>query len=299
MSSRQAKNPLVPVLLTQVRTSDGLDLAGVVVEPRRSRGVALVWMHGLTSSFERGQVLMSELSRYCQQHSVGYFKFNTRGHHLVDRGVRRSQRLPFVGATHERFQDCVRDIRAVIQLAKRRGYRRIILAGHSTGASKALYYAVRAKDPSIMAVILAGPASDIAGELKDVGRATLLRRVTQAKRRSVHHPHELVPAAWGPWTNARYVSLFARGSVEDVFPYHQLGGRWSLLRRVRVPVLMISGQRDQYLTRPAKEVMNLFAATAVSTKHFTGVVIPRADHGFAGYQAAVIRAIDTWLTATL
>lgn len=300
MPPRTTTYPLIPVHLTQVTTVDGIELAGVVVEPRtRKKRVALIWLHGLTSSFDSGQRLMGELSAYCKGQGIGYFKFNTRGHHLVDYGSSRIKRLAFVGATHERFQDSLKDIRAVIALAKRRGYRRIILAGHSTGAQKALYYAVRAHDPSVIAVLLAGPASDIAGELQKIRPSALLQRVALAKRRAIKHPDELVPTSWGPWSNARYVSLFTPGSVEEVFPYHRLGGNWTFLRRVRVPVFMISGEHDQYLTAPAKVLMEKFATIAVSTKQFTGVVVPGANHGFHGQHRAVVQAIATWLPTVL
>jgi len=150
--------PLIPINLTQVVTSDGATLAGVVAEPKGRKKAALIWLHGLTSSFDSGQALMRQLSQACNQRGIGYFKFNTRGHHVVTKDG--------FGSAYEKFEDCLKDIEAMIALAKQRGYRQIILAGHSTGASKALYYAAKKKNPLIKGLLLTGPASDIAGELK-------------------------------------------------------------------------------------------------------------------------------------
>lgn len=291
--------PFLPVHLTQVTTSDGVTLAGVVVEPKGRKKAALIWLHGLTSSFESGQELMSQLSYTCVKRRIGYFKFNNRGHHLVYFGVRGGKDSGFLGSTHEKFRDSIKDIQAVIALARRRGYAKIILAGHSTGAQKVLYYCARRKDPAVKAVLLAGPASDIAGELMRIAPATLVHRVSVARRKAIHHPDDLVPAAWGPWTNQRYVSLFTPGSVEEVFPYHRLGGRWTFLKTTKIPMMLVSGERDEYLDQPARKIMKLFQKKALATKSFTGVVIPGAGHGFHHHQRQLVSAIGRWLDRIL
>lgn len=300
MSKRRPKTfRLMPVQLTHVLTSDGIDLTGVVVEPSGHKKAALIWLHGLTSSFDSGQELMRQLSASCIRQRIGYFKFNTRGHHLVDYGNHRAKQQGYIGATHEKFSDTIKDIDAVIALVRRQGYKKIILAGHSTGASKVLYYAVRKKSPRVKALLMAGPASDIAGELMHMTPATLLRRVSQAKKRAVHHPNELVPASWGPWSNQRYVSLFTPGSFEEVFPYHRLGGRWTFLRSVRLPIMMVSGAKDAYLDQPAKKLMKLYEQKAKNTTGFTGVVIPGASHGFHHHQRQLVTAISKWLATVV
>lgn len=291
--------PLLPVNLTHVVTVDGIDLSGVVVEPRGRKRAALIWLHGLTSSFDSGQELMRQLSQACVNHGIGYFKFNTRGHHLVDYGSHTAKQNGFVGASHEKFADTTKDILAIISLARRRGYTKFILAGHSTGAQKVLYYYAKQHDPRINGLILAGPASDIAGELKRIRPYLLLRRLEQARRRATKHPNELVPKSWGPWSNQRYISLFTPGSVEEVFPYHRLGGRWTFLKNARLPIVMISGERDQYLDQPAKKIMQMFRNQATKSKSFHGIVIPGADHGFRRHQRQLTKHIITWIDSIL
>lgn len=288
-------SPLVPVRLTHVTTSDGIDLSGVIVEPNGRKKAALIWLHGLTSSFDSGQELMRQLSATCVRRGIGYFKFNTRGHHLVDFGSHANKKTGLVGATYESFRSCRKDIDAIIRLAKRRGYKKIILAGHSTGASKVLYYTVKVRRPSVKALLLAGPASDIAGELKKHSARTLLKRVAQARRWVRRNPVRMVPTAWGPWSAARYVSLFTPNGAEDVFPYHRLGGRWTYLSRVRLPLMMVLGGKDAYIDRPTKKLMTLYKEKSKATRSFTGVVVPGASHGFGEHQRQLVRAIGRWL----
>ena len=44
----------IPVALVSARTRDGVVLAGVMAEPRRRRRTALIWVHGLGSTFANG-----------------------------------------------------------------------------------------------------------------------------------------------------------------------------------------------------------------------------------------------------
>ena len=167
----------LPIALARLRTRDDVYLDGVFAEPSRRSETALVWVHGLGSVFSSGQPLIRELSVRLTRAGVGYFKFNTRGHDVV---AGRGRTL--AGAAFERFRDCVLDFRAVIAFARRRGYRKIILAGHSTGANKVLYYAAKIADRRVTGLILLGPISDIAGEAKRIGRRELGRRVARASR---------------------------------------------------------------------------------------------------------------------
>jgi pimeloyl-ACP methyl ester carboxylesterase len=280
----------VPVSLVRVRTRDGVWLDGVIVEPRRPRNAALVWVHGLGSVFSSGQPLIRALSKRLNAAGIAYLKLNTRGHVVVAHGGKR-----LAGAAFERFDESVEDIRTMIALARRAGYGRVILAGHSTGANKVLHYAARVLDRRVAGLILLGPISDIAGEAKRIGARELRRRVAVAERIARRDPDALVPRAFGFWSARRYLSLYRPGEPEDVFPYHRPGARWSALRRIRVPVAAIVGSRDEYLDRRAAELIETFERNAARARSFTGVVVPGALHGFQKHEDVLARTVIRWI----
>jgi acetyl esterase/lipase len=282
----------VPVSLVRVRTRDGVWLDGVIAEPRVRRNVALVWVHGLGSVFSSGQPLIRALSTRLNAAGIAYLKLNTRGHDTVARGGRR-----LAGAALERFGDCVEDIRTAIALAGRAGYARVVLAGHSTGANKVLHYAARVRDRRVIGLILLGPVSDVAAEMKRIGRRELERRVAAAERIARRDGDALVPRAFGFWSARRYLSLYRPGGIEDVFPYYRPGARWTALGRVRLPIAAIVGSRDEYLDRSAAALIGAFALNATRARSFTGIVIPRARHGFQGHEGDLARAIGGWIGA--
>ena len=280
----------VPVSLVRVRTRDGVWLDGVIAEPRRRRDVAVIWVHGLGSVFSSGQPLIRELATRLNAAGIAYLKLNNRGHDTVARGGRR-----LAGAAFERFARSVEDIRTTIALARRAGYRGVILAGHSTGANKVVHYAARARDRRVRGLILLGPVSDIAGEAKRIGRRELRRRVAVADRIAKRDPEALVPRAFGFWSARRYLSLYRPGETEDVFPYYRSDARWTALGRVRLPVAVVIGGRDEYLDRRPAELIDAFARNATRARSFTGMAISGARHGFQGHEAELARAIVRWV----
>lgn len=280
---------MIPVLLTSIRTRDGVSLHGIIVRSRQKSATALIWIHGLGSNFSGGQALVKELSARCTKNGITYFKFNTRGHDSAHRDTRKKKGLH--GSGFERFTDCVPDIRAMITEARRLGYRKLILAGHSTGANKALYYLLKTSDPAVKGLLVLGPVNDIAAGRKKFGAVGLTRGVALAEKLAKKNPMALMPQKYGIVTAQRFLSMFRAGGTEDTFPYLDPRADWKALKSVRVPVAAVFGQQDEYLDRPAKKIIEIFRANAPLAKSFTGAIIKGADHGFKGKEKELADAI--------
>jgi pimeloyl-ACP methyl ester carboxylesterase len=171
----------------------------------------------------------------------------------------------------------------------------VILAGHSTGANKALYYMARTRDRRVRGLLLLGPVSDVAAEVKRIGRRELARRVAVVERLARRDPESLVPREFGFWSARRYLSLYRPGGAEDVFPYYREGARWGALGEIRVPIAAILGGRDEFLDRPATEVLDALARHATRARSYTGIAIPGALHGFRGHEGALATEIVRWV----
>ena len=308
---------MIPVLLTRVKTRNHVLLDGIAILPRRKSDTALIWIHGLGSNFARGQTIIKELSGQCVKNRIAYFKFNTRGHNVVNQNPIKRDAL--YGAGFEKFEDCVLDIRAMIAYARSLGYKKIILAGHSTGANKALYYLYKTKDPAVKGLILLGPVNDIAAGRKKFGKTGLARGVALAKKLAAKDPAALMPLFYGISSAARFLSMFCPGTDEDTFPYLTPRADWKALRSIRVPLAVIIGERDEYLdpvrsksprvtavapmarrtsdgaSRPAQKLIDAFRANATWTKSFSSVIIKGANHGFKKKEWYLADAIITFI----
>jgi dienelactone hydrolase len=91
------------------------------------------------------------------------------------------------------------------------------------------------------------------------------------------------------------MSLYRPGQVEDVFPYHRPRARWMALRAVRLPIAAILGGRDEFLDRPAREVIEAFRENATRAAVFTGTVIPGANHGFQRRERVLADTVVRWI----
>lgn len=280
---------MIPVYLATVRTRDGVSLDGIVVPPKQKGSYALLWVHGLASRFSSGQKLIEELSKKTKGNKILYLKFNTRGHDIISRDGKK-----FIGAAFETFADSVKDIRALIGLSKELGYKKIILAGHSTGANKVLHYIYKTKDPSVKGLILAGAVSDIAAWNIN-GKKHMKRGIDIAKKLKKKNRHSLMPNEFGFYTAERYVSLYEPGHAEDVFPYLSPKQSWKELKSMRLPIAVIMGAKDKYLDRRPEKHIDLFRKNAARVKSFSGISIRGADHSFHKCEKELARAIATWI----
>ena len=64
-----------------------------------------------------------------------------------------------IGSWNERFEYTDEDIEAYLDFAEKSGYKKIILAGHSLGANKVIYYLSRYHDERVNKFILLSPAN--------------------------------------------------------------------------------------------------------------------------------------------
>lgn len=282
---------MIPVLLTKVKTSDGVTLDGIYVRPKRRSDAALIWIHGLTSYFHSGQTLVKELSSRCRNARIGYFKFDNRGHDLVSRG--QGSRALF-GTLFERFEDCIHDIRATIGLARRLGYKKIILAGHSTGANKAVYYLYKIKDRNITGLMLVGALNDISAEKTRVGVKKFNEAMRLAKKLYQKNPNSFFISNKFLWTARRFLSAHTPGTAEDVFPYYNLKANWRAYKNIKTPTAFLIGSRDEYSDRSAQELISIFKKHS-RAKSFSGFVIKGAGHSFVKKERGLADVIVKWI----
>jgi alpha-beta hydrolase superfamily lysophospholipase len=284
---RHKQSAFIASHVTQVTTNDGVTLAGLVIEPTRQKNAAVIYVHGLHSSFTNGFELTRVFGAMCRRNGYGFFKFNNRGHDIISRAGKK-----LGGGGYDKFTDCIKDIDAVIDLAHRRGYKRIILMGHSTGSNKVLYYTYR-HPKKVSALILTGPLSDIGSMYVHQGKAATLRLVSRALALYKKDPTTLIQVEGFVLTAERCLSLYEPGHAEDTFPTYRSGG-WKELHTVTCPLLVVVGERDRHLDRRAEEHLGFFERHAKRCSDRTTVSIAGADHSFHGKEQALTDSTEEW-----
>jgi pimeloyl-ACP methyl ester carboxylesterase len=284
MGWRRAPDREPACRLVRFEAPDGVGLAGLLYEPLVGRASArraglkpglpaLIWLHGTggASVFEsrRTNLLAAELLA----RGIAFFPFNNRGAHIV----RRAGDV-LGGAAFERIRDCVFDIDGAVRELRRRGYRELYLAGHSTGANKvAVYDRLRPRNRIKRYILLAG-GDDTALMKATAAQLARARAMIRARR-----GNELMPGRLMSW-RAFYDVANPRGD------YNVFAPPWRQIKRIRKPSLYIYGDRDEY----APDVAALAEQVGVNAEI---VVLEDTDHGFTGREGEVGQLIGEWLLA--
>lgn len=251
----------------------------------------IIWVHGLGGSLFSNGALVRLLARG----GTAVLVFNNRGHDMVSRTRHATKDRRVVGgAACEVFTDCVDDIEGAARFARTLGGARIFLAGHSTGCQKAVYWAYKKKSRGVKGIILLAPVSDYASARYFSGAQKLARagRAARALIRAGKKQTFLPESVWDtPISAQRFLSLYTPDSSEEIFSYAQ-HTRSRALAAVRVPILVLWAQEDEYADRPVSEVLFWFKKM---------VRVPRlenvqgATHGFREALPYVAGIMKEWI----
>ncbi len=133
------------------------------------------------------------------------------------------------------------------------GAARVILLGHSDGATIAAEYAGRVSDDRLAGVVVMAPHffSEPAG-LREIARARDAFETGDLARKMARYHRDAAATFYG-WNDAWLSPAFRDWNVEEV------------IGAIRVPILAIQGREDQYGTLAQIDIITARATTKVTT----------------------------------
>lgn len=268
--------------LVSTRTEDGVRLHGALFEPNAAGSVAALLTHGAWGNFYTG--LGRFLPGALAENGIACLSLNNRGHDYgtVDDGE------PCIGLLREQFEDSPKDMAAGLRLLKERGYRRLVLIGHSYGAPKAVYSQFVEPDPDVEALILC-TASVL---MQDKWKYYLAVPYDEAVRDATH----LVNADQGEQfvifqhdgpapiicTARTFLSVWGPDTSIDMRKY---------IGELTKPLLVTVCERDLMFMDYTRAVYE--HAGRADPREF--VVVPGGDHYYIGAERSLERVICAWL----
>ena len=283
--------------------SDGVELAGLLYEPKRRTRRAAVFLHGTggASIFDskRTNLLAAELIA----NGIAFLPFNNRGAHLVTR--LRGPRSKSGGMAHEIIRECVRDIDGVARFLRLRGFSELYLIGHSTGANKiAVYDSLKHSNTFRKYVLLGG--GDDTGLFADHLGVTRFRHaieraraMVKAKRGDELAPRSLTLNLMLSWR--ALLDMMNPNGDYNVFPYFEAmrGVRLSRkplfhhIRAIRKPSLYVYGEHDEHCYDDVAGCVRVLSEHVAPNAEI--VVMQDANHGFSGKERELGTLIAEWL----
>ena len=237
----------------------------------------LAFVHGMGSNFYRSALKKAFLEA-APALGLGVLAFNNRG---AERGTE-----------DEKFLACLPDLDAAAEFARRRGHRKLIFVGHSTGCQKIAYWQAKRRHPAVAGLVLLAPADDYAQTRRDFGKR-FEQKVAWAKRMVAAGKGDAqVAGLYERFTAARFLSLADLKHPEaNVFRY---AGTLAQFRRIQCPVLAVFGEQEEFAAIPPAEMLAILRRKT-NAREFDDWLIPGADHGFHGCEAELALSVCQWV----
>lgn len=271
-------------------------------EPTNStKRIALIYVHGLGGDFYSNSEKANAFATECEKSGLAFFVFNNRGAGIdaavkkVDQSAPKGFIRVAAGRTYEKFPDCVYDLGAVINEAKKRGYKKIVFVGHSTGANKVIYYLYKnSNQKDVLGAVLTGALSDVPIQKNLLGRnypkiLALANLLCKKGKGNILLPEGSSDSSI---TAQRFLSLCVEKSEEDVFQYYMKNPDFTELRHMNIPILFIMGEKDEYASIPPREILKTYSKL---NPLFKTKLIKNALHSFNKKEDKLAKIICTWL----
>lgn len=280
--------------LVRLTTRDGLRLDGALqapaAGPRGELGVdACLLVHGTGGSFYSSTLFDSFAERFVQL-GCAVLRVNTRGHDLISTAA-TAQGGRRLGAAYEVVDDCRHDLAGWIDWLGQRGYARIGLVGHSSGAVKAVYALAHESHAAVARLVALSPprlsyshflASPEAPQFLEHYRAAerLVAAGQAAALMEVKQPLPFVVTAGG------YLEKYGPDERYNLLKF---------IERVPCPTLVTFGNLELADNMAFRGLPAALAPLATRHGRMRIDIIDDGDHFYTRVREAVVARVESWL----
>lgn len=279
-------------------TKDGLNLLGAYWEGTE-KNTCVVFTHGMYDNLIEN-IFAGLLGEELSKKGYGFIFGHNRGHGVINsiivkNSTTKKTETKIIGSAFEKFGESIYDVELWIEEAKKLGYSNIILAGHSFGCLKNLYYISKKGTNNISGMIFLS-APDTSGLINRSEDYKKLFEECEKNIKSGRSKRILGKKLLGvfPISSRTYYD-FRKGSILDIFPLVENPKDFGIFQKINKPILMILAENDSVIVRGAKEDLELLKEKAIKCHDFTGKVIKNATHRYVKKEAELNLNILNWI----
>jgi len=286
-----------------ILTEDGLRLQGMHYEVEK-KDLCVLMVDGMAGFFIENY-FADVLGETLAKDGVGAIYGHNRGYaHINDITIKKTgedggYKTKRVGATYERFEECIYDIDGWLRKTLKLGYKRVILMGHSLGCNKLIYYFYKKRPKDVVGIILASPP-DMVGlaevEKDNPNRKQLLNEARKNVKEK--QPRKLLSSTLWDWyrlSSQTYLSLSEKGRPVDNLPVLRNPDKWPQLGIINVPILGIMGEKDDIEIRSLKNDLDLIASKAINAPSFNKKFVKGANHSYSRREKDLAKIVVNWI----
>lgn len=277
--------------ITDVYTSDGLRLPMVHFESKE-KDICVICIHGMCGTII-DNYFATVWGKLLSEKNIGFIYEHNRGHSIENDIVMKDGTFKRYGCMYEIFEDCIYDIDLAIETARAKGYKRIILLGHSYGCNKVIYYYYK-KRPDILGIILAS-APDMIGSHLSVQADDYKELLKEAKENiDNNEPTKLLNKMIEDYmymSSQTYYNWYNENSELNNLPVISNPEHWEQFGSIDVPIFTFSGSKeeDYYLH------LDLIKEKANNCNNFEYKIIDNTGHIYKAKELETGNLIFDWI----
>lgn len=275
-------------------TEDGLRLPMVHFNSKE-KDICVVFIHGMCQTIIDNYFAI-KCGEILANNNIGFIYAHNRGHSIENDTLMIDGTYERYGCMYEKFEDCIFDIDLAIEQAKKLGYKKIFLMGHSYGCNKVIYYYYK-KKPPIKGIILAS-APDMIG-LHLLRQSNYDELIKEAYVNITNNsPTKLLSSLIEDYmymSSRTYYNWFNKDSNLDNLPVMGNSNNWYQFEAIDIPILTFSGalETDNYLH------LDLLKEKAKNCKDFEYEIIEEANHFYMKKEDIISSLILNWIMKRL
>ena len=255
-----------------------------------AKSTAIIWVHGWGVNFYQPSYV--KIGRALAQLGYSCVSVNTRMHDVAfnigDRNGKRVRGGGYWGVTSEEG----RDIAAWIDFMSNRGFKRVVLVGHSAGWSEVRRYQAEKQDQRIVGLISASGGFWASTEKPDT---ELLAQATRLVADA--HGDELLRLP-----NPRFASYISAATYLDNWStpaelkdFFGLTTSNPAVTRIHCPILAFFGTHDDVGTQKDLDLLkSCIKRQSTGPSRVDTILIQNADHMYTGQESQVAQKIAEW-----
>jgi len=286
------RDATLPEEIVYVMTSDTIFNAGLVFHGKKesAKPEAIIWVHGWGVNFYSPSYI--SLGRVFAERGYTFISTNTRMHDLGNvEGYKNGKRIRG-GGYWGIASDQTKDIAAWIDFAESKGFKKIILIGHSAGAAAVREYLSEEQDNRVSGLVLASGSVDPSPPIDSTQYVQALPLVSQGKGDElIKDPKRSFPSYISAATFMDIAT--SPPGYKDFFGVHTAGAG---ITKIRCPILAFYGTIDDVGNE--KTLALLKTSVEKQSKGAISVaaaMIEGADHMYMGQETQVADVIIKWL----
>ncbi len=279
--------------LVHVRSEDGIDNGGAIFGPKKdtAKPIAVIWIHGAGANFYHPTYV--RIGRALAKCGYTCITANLRTHDVGTIAGWREGKPIRGGGLWGLPSETVRDLAAWIGFAQDRGFKHVVLVGHSAGAWAVRVYQAEKQDSRVVGLVMA--SGEIRPPKKEPVDPEMVAQATRLVADGLGD--DLLAGSKRPIP--KFVSAATLLDFEKEAPesrdFFGVKTPKPAVTRLRCPLLAIFGTKGDVGTEADLDLLkSCIKRQPNGPSRVDTAMIQNADHMYSGEEAQVAQTIAKW-----